>query len=519
MMAKVKGNRGHEHPDAVAYLEDQGKEGAAVLHPHEGGYTRYWLEGGEVRSCDFAEGELPLAGFGPVGGPLPALHGAVQAEFGPQLPKLAADLASGAPDLDSVERVLRDSSLCSGATALKILFEQLDEALPPPECTSCGKLMCLHRARKKKAWLTRLGRVEVERSYYYCRSCRNGFFPLDRALGLEGDTLTPGMLSVMAETTPMMSFDAASRHIANLAGVTASSSSLQRWSLALGEEVLRFEQEEVVEDNPLESRMYLAVDGTGVPMRKDDVQGIAGKQEDGSAKTREAKLAVIYTAEGRDPETGAALKDKGSETSSCLIDSAAAAPGSRDPSDFAMRLDREALRRGLHGAEDLVIISDGAEWIRNTCEELFGGGKVTFVLDIFHALEYAGDAVKAIFPDKAEQDRRLEGIKADLEAGRVAKVIRDLEPFSGRYKQVEACCRYYRNNIERMRYNLYRDQGMQIGSGVVESGCKRYGLRLKRPGTRWSKTGANAMLALKSCVINFRLPDFLDWHARQAIVA
>ena len=436
MMAKVKGNRGHGHPNTVAYLEGLWEEGATMLHPHEGGYTRYWLEGGEVRSCDITEGELPLAGFGPVGGPLPALHGAVLAEFGSQLPKLAADLASGAPDLDSVERVLRDSSLCGGATALKLLFERLDEALPPPECASCGKLMCRRHARKKKAWLTRLGRVEVEveveRSYYYCRSCGKGLFPLDRALGLEGGALTPGMLSVMAETTPMMSFDAASRHIANLAGVNASSSSLQRWSLALGEEVLRFEQEEVVEDSPLGSRMYLAVDGTGVPMRKDDVEGIAGKQEDGRAKTREAKLAVIYTTEERDPETGAAMKDKGSETSSCLIDSAAAAPGSPDPSDFAMRLDREALRRGLHGVEDLVVISDGAEWIRNTCEELFGGGKVTFVLDMFHALEYAGDAVKAIFPDKAERDRRFEGIKADLEAGRAAKVIRELVPFSGR---------------------------------------------------------------------------------------
>ena len=129
------------------------------------------------------------------------------------------------------------------------------------------------------------------------------------------------------------------------------------------------------------------------------------------------------------------------------------------------------------------------------------------------------DAAKTIFPEKAVRDRRFEGIRADLEAGRAAKVIRELEPFSGRCKQVEECCRYYRNNIERMRYNQYRDQGMQIGSGVVESGCKRYGLRLKRPGTRWSETGANAMPALKSCVINFRLPDFLDWHARQAIVA
>ena len=62
-----------------------------------------------------------------------------------------------------------------------------------------------------------------------------------------------------------------------------------------------------------------------------------------------------------------------------------------------MRLEREALRRGLHGVEELVVISDGAEWIRNTCAEVFGGGKVTFVLDMFHALEYASDAVKAIF--------------------------------------------------------------------------------------------------------------------------
>ena len=468
-MSQGKRNHGHRHPDTVAHLEGLGEEGAAVLREHEGGYTRYWLEDGEVRSRDITDAELPLAGFGPVGGPLPALLGAVSAEFGPRLPKLAAELASGAPDLDSVERVLRDGSLGGGATALKVLFEQLDEALPPPECASCGKPMSRRQARRKKAWLTRPGRVEVERSHYHCRSCGTGFFPLDRAPGLEGDTLTPGMSSVMAGTTPVTSFDAASRRIANLAGLNASSSSLQRWSLALGAEVLRFEQEEVEEDTPLESRMHPAIDGTGVPMRKDEVDGIAGRQEDGSAKTREARPAVVCTAEGRDPETGAALKDTGSETFSCLIDSAAVPPGSRDPSGFAMRLDREALRRGLHGVDELVVVPDGAEWMRNTCEELFGGRKAAFVLDMFHALECAGDAVKAMFPDKAERDRRFAGIKADLEAGRVAKVIRELEPFSGRHKEVEACCRCHRNNIERMRCDRYRDRGMQVGSGVVES--------------------------------------------------
>ncbi len=521
-MTQDEGNQGHRHPDAVAYLEGL-TEGEAAVHPpvvreRDGGFTQYWLEGGEVRSRDITEDELPLAGFRPDGGTLQELLGAVSAEFGPQLPKLAADLAAGVPDLDGVERALRDSSLGGGAAALKLLLEHLDGMLPTPECEGCGKPMRRHPATRK-SFLTRLGRVEVERTHFHCRSCGKGRFPLDRALGLEGSAFTPGMASVMAETVPMMSFDAASRHIANLAGVAASRSSLQRWSLALGEEVLRFEREEVVAGKPLESRMYLSIDGTGIPMRKGDVEGVAGKQEDGTSKTREAKLAVMYTAEGRDPETGAALKDRGSETSSCLIDSAAARSASPEPSGFATRLDREALRRGLHDAGELVVISDGAEWIRNTCDELFGGRKVTCVLDLFHVLEYASDAVKAILPDKTERDRRFKDVKADIEAGRVAKVIRELEPFSGRHEEVKACCRYFRNNIERMRYDEYRDQGMQVGSGVVESGCRQFGLRLKRPGTRWSERGANAMLGLKSCVMNLRLPDFLDWQARKAVAA
>ncbi len=124
--------------------------------------------------------------------------------------------------------------------------------------------------------------------------------------------------------------------------------------------------------------------------------------------------------------------------------------------------------------------------------------------------------MKAIVP---ERDRRFEGIKADIEAGRIAKVVRELEPFGGRHEEVAVCCRHFRNNLERMRYDGYRDQGMQVGSSVVESGCRQFGLRLKRSGTRWSRRGANAMLSLKACAMNLRLPDFLDWRARPAVTA
>ena len=511
-MTRDEGNRAHRHPDAVAYLEGLTEDEARVHPPlaraHDGGFTRYRVEGGEVRSRDVVGDGAPEA-----------LLEAVSAEFGPPLPRLAADLASGAPDLDAVERALRDASLGGGGAALRLLLERLDGTLPAPECGACGGPMARHGTGRRKAWLTRLGRVGVERSYFRCRSCGGGRFAPGRALGLEGGTVTPGMESVMAETAPLMSFEAAGRHVANLAGVRASPSSLRRWSLKLGEAAQRFEREEVLDGRPLEPRMYLSIDGTGIPMRKGETEGIRGRQADGTSKSREAKLAVIYTAGGRDPETGAALKDRGSESVSCLIDSAAAPSGGREPSAFAARLDREARRRGLHDADELVVVSDGAEWIRSACDEIFGGRKVTFVPDMFHALEYAADAVRAILPAGAERDRRFEGIKADIMAGRAARAVRELEPFSARHGEVAACCRYFRGNMERMRYDEYRARGIQVGSGVVEAGCRTFGLRLKRPGTRWSRRGANAMLALKGCVLNLRLPGPLDWRANQAVAA
>jgi len=41
-MTGSEGSRVHRHPDAVAYLEGLGEEGATVVRPHGGGHTRYW---------------------------------------------------------------------------------------------------------------------------------------------------------------------------------------------------------------------------------------------------------------------------------------------------------------------------------------------------------------------------------------------------------------------------------------------------------------------------------------------
>ncbi len=124
------------------------------------------------------------------------------------------------------------------------------------------------------------------------------------------------------------------------------------------------------------------------------------------------------------------------------------------------------------------------------------GGNVTFVPGLWHALEHPSDAGRAIHPEGPDRDRRFAELRADTGAGRAGKVVREMEPHRDRHGDVDACCRHFRNSPERMRYDRYRDRGIQVGSGVVEAGCSQFGLRLKRSGTRWPERGANAILAL-----------------------
>jgi hypothetical protein len=64
---------------------------------------------------------------------------------------------------------------------------------------------------------------------------------------------------------------------------------------------------------------------------------------------------------------------------------------------------------------------------------------------------------------------------------------------------------YFETNKERMRYCEYRAAGYPIGSGTVESACKRLiGARLKGAGMCWSKRGAQGVLTLRAELLSER---------------
>lgn len=512
-------------PDAVEYLMGLPAEDAK-LHPpvirqREGGYTAYWRDGDKVSWREIAADELREFGQRPVApsAGLDAFLADVRARFAELMPKLSKEAAQPGADIDSIERAFRDGCLSSGAVGLKAILETLDACLEAPECGHCGRRMVRHR-RVAKTLTTRLGDIEVVRTRFHCRDCGNGFCLLDRMVGFEGDNYTPGAASMIAEAASVCGFAPAAKLLGNLAGVGVSASAFQRRAKRIGGLVERFEREVVEGEAPAAELSHLAIDGTGVPMRKSEVEGVKGKQDDGSSRTAEAKVAVVYTAVGQDRKTGEPRKDRGSETVSVAIDSAAAVGGLSSRSDFAARLERLVHRTGLRDAGEVVVLSDAAPWIRNVCGELLAGQRVTFVLDLWHALDYAGAALRALVPDSAERKERLSEIKDDLKAGRVHDVIAWLEPHRDSDPAVAACIDYYTKNRDRMRYDECIRRGIQIGSGVVESlGRQLVGKRLKQPGSHWSKAGANRLLAIKSCLHNNRWADFLDWKANLAMAA
>ena len=251
--------------------------------------------------------------------------------------------------------------------------------------------------------------------------------------------------------------------------------------------------------------------GTGVPARTTEVEGRAGKQPDGCARTREAKLALVWSAQTTDKD-GCPVRDPDSATYNAAIETIATRDTDTEPAPFARRILREAERRGFDTATRRVVLGDSAPWIWNFADEHFPGA--IQIVDIFHAKGHLFEVAKAIYGPASEVGERwARNRREELDEGRVDEVIAALRSHAGSYEEARKNAEYFSNNRERMNYPTFRAQGLCVATGVVEAGCKHIiATRLKRGGMRWTVPGANAIIALRCAVESNRFDDF--WERR-----
>jgi hypothetical protein len=388
-----------------------------------------------------------------------------------------------------------------------------DHAGPELPCP-CGE-PALYHGRHQKTFESVLGPLHLERAYYHCAHCRSGFCPRDRALRLELFSLTPGVLRMTGSTAALVSFAESSALLHELAGVEVSVKQVERAAEALGAGIAADERSCMEKMGEAAPTMYLGMDGTGVPMRAAEVAGRDGKQSDGSAKTREAKLATIWTAESRDEEDKP-VRDPGSITYSAGIESAAVSDTSPHRSDFAERVLRETTRRSFTEAARCVVLGDGSAWIWNTAKELFP--QAIQILDRYHAKEALHRAAQSIFGATSESKQWATARCTELDDGQLHAIVHALRSHVAASAEAAKCALYIFRNRARMRYPNFHAQGLCTSTGVLEAGCKVViGTRLKRSGMHWTVNGANAIIALRCSKLSGRFEDF--WERRSAKVA
>jgi hypothetical protein len=387
-----------------------------------------------------------------------------------------------------------------------------DHAGPTARCT-CGH-MARYAGRRPKTFTSVLGPLHLERAYYHCAACGHGWCPRDRQMNLEGSSLTPGALRMVGLCAAEMSFGTSSEILRDIGGIAIGAKHVERAAKALGDEIDRDERAhaEPAEGADIAPTMYLGEDGTGTPMRPSEVEGRAGKQPDGSSKTRETKLCTVWTAQSRDKK-GLPCRDEGSQRYNAAIESAAEPDTATAPSEHAQRVLREARRTGFDQAKRRVFIGDGAAWIWNLATTYFVGA--IQIIDLFHALEKVTEATKAIYGPTSELGAAWAKVRREeVRNGLTDAVIAAFEPHAQAVDQARLCIHYLNENRHRMRYPEFRAMGLCVSSGVVEAGCRHaIGARLKRSGMRWTVRGANAITALRCAKLSGRLEDFWDRRA------
>ena len=418
-------------------------------------------------------------------------------------------------DLESWEMALRKAVLVAGAKALSTLLEGIGEGRrKEPVLCSCG-LQMQSRGLKHKSLMTILGEVPYKRSMYQCGSCGETLYPGDEELDVVGTTRSPGLRRMMARAGCQSTFKEGREDLKIYAGIDVSAKDVERVAEIIGQEMEVWSKETqkqtltqkpampAVKSIPI---MYVCYDGTGVPMTRHELTGRKGKQADGSALTREAKLGCVFTQTTKD-EKGFPLRDP--ESTSFI--------GAIETSDkFGWRIYAEAVRRGLYRARQVVILGDAAEWIRSIKEEHFPGA--IQIIDLYHAREHVSDLCKHLFGEdqKSIIRHRMRWWTA-LDEGKVERIImqanQKLPKNKEAYGKAEGEIAFLQRHKELMRYADFRKQGFFIGSGVVEAGCKTViGMRMKQSGMEWSLRGANAIISLRCVMKSGRLEDY--WESR-----
>lgn len=436
------------------------------------------------------------------------------------------------------EQVVKSSQAIGRKLMEGVLNSRLHEQRPQARRQgSCGHVQRLVGERGKDL-ITLVGPVRFVRAYYQCldaaegHACTHGEAPADVQWGVDMQRTTPGVQGHISYLSARLTFEEAAETMGRTVPIGMSGRQALNLMRPVGEALAAQEERQisVIQARAKQAksqaptqrqaskeieRLYIELDGVFARLRRGSVPMEKEERQRKGDVYREIKAGAVFRAErGRKrSELAAGVYVDTPAPESMRYVARRTAKG-----DFAWLLYDLALQGGLEQAQQVVVIGDGAPWIWNLVAEHFPGA--VQIVDLYHAKEHVWDVAHAVFGHgtaaatawATDACTLLEQGQSETLVGAI-EALPSITPEPGQARSIPArAMDYFTLNAQRMRYPDFRAQGMHLGSGIAEAACKTIvSTRAKRSGMRWTPEGIDALLPLRTAVLNGTYDSF--WEA------
>ena len=359
--------------------------------------------------------------------------------------------------------------------------------------------------------LTAGGGMRLERRYFWSREA-GGTCPADALLGVEQSSVTPGARQLCCVMAIGQDFAQSSRDLLRVGGLSVSPERLRLITEAEGKQVRKArdnselpaawsaDQAKLPDGR---SRIYGGVDGVMAPtvtqVEKDKrrQQHVTRRQQRGKAgvgnmkelpparpgtdeRFKEMKIGVFYNQDKTHRHAFATEQLS---------------------KDFGPLLASYSKQIGFERADQTICLFDGAVWIyRQVCLALLCLQAI--LLDFYHLAEHVHATARVCLGEGEAarnwaHERLAEVKRSDVPA--LLAAIRSLEKTVRSPAKKQSLCglrNYLEERREMLNYARALNEGWDIGSGPTEATCKTLTLRIKRPGMKWDRDNAAAMMNL-----------------------
>jgi hypothetical protein len=450
-----------------------------------------------------------------------SLRQQLHARFDQWLDRLEEQWPEAEPTLTAVTETvwdLRQALTGSLAETIVAHTHQDEYTRQQSHCPQCNLLLTA-RASVPRTVETMVGPVQLERPYFYCRSCHRGVYPLDEVLGLTAGRIQLDVQQVAAKLVTEVPYDEAHALFRDLTGLGLGSERMHTLTnhVAEGLTVLdvapsRDEIErritEVAAGRWRRPVVVLGIDGAYVPTRPESARAPQKGQRRTRAKRaqwrgqwRDAKGLRLYLLDGdrivhllswHQVQTEAQLGEALTQVKKAGV------------------IPEDRVR--------LCVVADGAEWIWKHVKALFP--HACQVLDYYHCAQYIHNIAKAQYGTSLQGLEWAEATMTRLYLGKVSAVLgglRRMQPMSDEAAQaITNGWAYLDEHRGRTHYRQLRRGGYPLGSGGIEASNKFIcHVRLKRSGAWWYEANSNKMLALRCAKYNGTLAQvFMRYQQR-----